>query len=177
MTFTFNFNVDNSDKENGDGETAVNNSLTKSEEATDKIEWKVSKEHFITDKHHQRAVRPENVESLRVGEDSLHYLDTESVSVGLSNSDYSGDLDAALTDNTDLVPGVYEVLYCLLLVQHNKSCLYQGGLKIWECSVDLVQYLHETRINTLQDKKVLELGCGAGLPGLLAHKYGASGKI
>ena len=120
MTFTFNFNVENSD--NGEGEAAVNNSLTKSEEATDKMEWKVSKEHFITDKHHQRAVRPENVESLRVGEDSLHYLDTESVSVGLSNSDYSGDLDAALTDNTDLVPGVYEVLYYLCSIT-NHVCI------------------------------------------------------
>eukprot|EP00980_Cylindrotheca_fusiformis_P024450 scaffold11926_cov126-Cylindrotheca_fusiformis.AAC.3 len=47
---------------------------------------------------------------------------------------------------TDLVPGVYE-----------------GGLKIWECSLDLCWYLEENDIPF--DGHVLELGCGQGLPG------------
>ena len=50
----------------------------------------------------------------------------------------------------------------------------QGGLKIWECSEDLVQYLHECKYS-FGGKLVLELGCGAGLPGLFALKHGATG--
>ena len=52
----------------------------------------------------------------------------------------------------------------------------QGGLKIWECSEDLARYLHDTDLQ-LRDKSVLELGCGAGLPGLLALTKGASGEL
>jgi hypothetical protein len=49
---------------------------------------------------------------------------------------------------TDLVPGVYE-----------------GGLKVWECSMDLCRYLHDhTKGIALRGQHVLELGCGHGLP-------------
>ena len=47
---------------------------------------------------------------------------------------------------TDLVPGIYE-----------------GGLKVWECSIDLCRYLVENDIDI--EGHVLELGCGQGLPG------------
>ncbi|CAL7950368.1 unnamed protein product [Xylocopa violacea] len=44
---------------------------------------------------------------------------------------------------------------------------YEGGLKIWECSYDLGQYLFENSIE-LRDKIVLDLGCGTGIVGLIA---------
>jgi len=47
----------------------------------------------------------------------------------------------------------------------------EGGAKIWECSIDLMKYMQET--NLFKDKLVMELGCGIGMPGLLAHKMGA----
>ena len=47
--------------------------------------------------------------------------------------------------NTDLVSGVYE-----------------GGLKVWECSMDLCRYFQENNITI--EGAVLELGCGHGLP-------------
>uniref|UniRef100_T1J8C9 protein-histidine N-methyltransferase n=1 Tax=Strigamia maritima TaxID=126957 RepID=T1J8C9_STRMM len=50
---------------------------------------------------------------------------------------------------------------------------YEGGLKIWEGSVDLCQYLITNKVQ-FHSKSVLELGCGAGLPGLYALKKGAS---
>ncbi|KAJ4466279.1 hypothetical protein J3R30DRAFT_3311244, partial [Lentinula aciculospora] len=51
---------------------------------------------------------------------------------------------------SDLVPGVYE-----------------GGLKTWECSLDLVDYLDANLdIDDLEGKEVLELGCSTGVPSL-----------
>ncbi|KAH7652014.1 Protein-histidine N-methyltransferase protein [Dioscorea alata] len=62
--------------------------------------------------------------------------------------------------NSDLVPGKYE-----------------GGLKLWEGSLDLVRTLW-TEIQQGQlsiiGKRVLELGCGHGLPGIFTCIEGAS---
>ncbi|KAF9593106.1 hypothetical protein IFM89_020170 [Coptis chinensis] len=62
--------------------------------------------------------------------------------------------------NSDLVPGKYE-----------------GGLKLWEGSLDLVKQLHlqiqEGQLS-LRGKRVLELGCGHGLPGIFMCLEGAS---
>ena len=66
----------------------------------------------------------------------------------------------ALKSNTDLIPSFYE-----------------GGLKIWECSLDLLSFLNKLTVEKkidFRDKKVLELGCGAGLPGIYACLKGAS---
>jgi hypothetical protein len=72
---------------------------------------------------------------------------------------------------SDLIPGIYE-----------------GGLKTWECSIDLCRYLYELYSTpsvenhssdgiTLalgSDGTTLELGCGHGLPGILVSLLGAS---
>lgn len=62
--------------------------------------------------------------------------------------------------NSDLVPGKYE-----------------GGLKLWEGSLDLARTLHsEVREGRLMlgGKRVLELGCGHGLPGIFTGLEGAA---
>eukprot|EP00794_Sanderia_malayensis_P008041 gene8041-8904_t len=55
------------------------------------------------------------------------------------------------------------------------SGIYEGGFKVWECSLDLVEFLHdnENQVNLL-NKDVLELGCGAGLPGIYCLLSGAN---
>ncbi|CAB1312408.1 unnamed protein product [Coregonus sp. 'balchen'] len=53
------------------------------------------------------------------------------------------------------------------------SGVYEGGLKVWECTYDLLELL-EREGETFGGKRVLDLGCGAGLLGLLALKRGAS---
>lgn len=69
---------------------------------------------------------------------------------------------AEATADSDLVSGVYE-----------------GGFKLWECAVDLCEYmLDEMHCNEepppLQGCRVIELGCGHGLPGIVALKAGAT---
>lgn len=61
--------------------------------------------------------------------------------------------------NSDLVPGKYE-----------------GGLKLWEGSLDLVKALRSEVGHghlAFTGKRVLELGCGHGLPGIFACLEGA----
>jgi len=62
---------------------------------------------------------------------------------------------AEIVDKSDLVPGVYE-----------------GGFKVWEGSVDLVDYLIKEKV-TLSGLKVMELGCGHAFPGMHAAMEGA----
>lgn len=70
--------------------------------------------------------------------------------------DVSGpDILTAAENSTDLIPLVYE-----------------GGLKIWECSIDLVEYLLESEMS-FDGKRVMEVGCGAGLPGIYVLLQGA----
>ncbi|XP_044295345.1 histidine protein methyltransferase 1 homolog [Varanus komodoensis] len=50
--------------------------------------------------------------------------------------------------------------------------VYEGGFKIWECTFDLIDYLSESEIQ-FAHKSVLDLGCGAGLLGIVALKGNA----
>ncbi|CUS08609.1 unnamed protein product [Tuber aestivum] len=58
-----------------------------------------------------------------------------------------------------------------------RTSLYEGGLKSWECSVDLVRHLAslDERIGP-GGKKVLELGCGTSFPSLFLFQTTLSAK-
>uniref|UniRef100_A0A7I4YCD4 protein-histidine N-methyltransferase n=1 Tax=Haemonchus contortus TaxID=6289 RepID=A0A7I4YCD4_HAECO len=51
--------------------------------------------------------------------------------------------------------------------------VYEGGFKIWECCFDLCQLVDEESAN-IHGKRVLELGCGAGLPAILCARRDAT---
>jgi hypothetical protein len=59
--------------------------------------------------------------------------------------------------------------------------VYEGGYKVWECSLDLAQFmLRETRNQILPSpstSSVIELGCGHGVPGMVALKLGYRGVV
>ncbi|NXU99944.1 MET18 methyltransferase, partial [Cettia cetti] len=68
----------------------------------------------------------------------------------LGDADSEGIVSKSVSSHSDLIPGVYE-----------------GGLKIWECTFDLLQYFSEAEID-FTNRTVLDLGCGAGLLGIVA---------
>jgi len=50
-----------------------------------------------------------------------------------------------------------------------------GGFKLWECAIDLVLYLQQNATTyPIHSKfqKVMELGCGHGVPGIFALNQG-----
>ncbi|TVU09299.1 hypothetical protein EJB05_42762, partial [Eragrostis curvula] len=105
---------------------------------------------------------PPAVEVLLSEESPVASSSLEPLVVGDSLSIYKGRVsttDVFGVKNSDLVPGKYE-----------------GGLKLWEGSLDLVKTLN-SEINDdkllLEGKRVLELGCGHGLPGIFAGLKGA----
>ena len=103
------------------------------------------------------SLHPMNNEVEYSGPSTLWYLNQESV-YGLLEASKPGDVTENLCE----------------LMKHSdlRSGVYEGGFKIWECSIDLVEFLASNNAN-LQDKDVLELGCGAGLPALYCLVCGA----
>ncbi|ETW07687.1 hypothetical protein H310_02144 [Aphanomyces invadans] len=67
-------------------------------------------------------------------------------------------------------------LASLLTTSDIQTGVYEGGFKLWECAVDLIQYLAANAPNLPVHNgwRVLELGCGHGLPGLHALQQGAA---
>ncbi|CAH1099324.1 unnamed protein product [Psylliodes chrysocephalus] len=65
----------------------------------------------------------------------------------------------------------------ILKAEQNHSdllpAIYEGGLKVWECTYDLLNYFKETP-NDFKDKFVLDLGCGAGILGIYLLINGAT---
>lgn len=51
--------------------------------------------------------------------------------------------------------------------------VYEGGLKTWECSMDLLHLLATRCLPTLQSDshRVLEIGCGSALPGIFCMQF------
>ncbi|KAG2452383.1 hypothetical protein HYH02_002629 [Chlamydomonas schloesseri] len=88
----------------------------------------------------------------------------------ISSDEAAAILKDSRVASSDLVPGKYE-----------------GGFKLWECAADLCKAVMaryglaaaelagaaELQHSQLQGKKVLELGCGHGLPGIVALMGGA----
>ncbi|NXY72843.1 MET18 methyltransferase, partial [Glareola pratincola] len=119
-----------------------------------KLCFKAAKEHDI----------PENLDKVlenKVVEraSDLYYVNMGVVETTcLDDADGEGIVSQSVSSHSDLIPGVYE-----------------GGLKIWECTFDLIDFFSEAEIQ-FANKSVLDLGCGAGLLGIVALK-GKAGKV
>ncbi|ETV86183.1 hypothetical protein, variant [Aphanomyces astaci] len=66
----------------------------------------------------------------------------------------------------------------LLITSDIQTGVYEGGFKLWEGAVDLIQYMTANAarfpVHAHGGWRVLELGCGHGLPGLHALQQGAA---
>lgn len=56
----------------------------------------------------------------------------------------------------------------------NLLALHAGGYKLWECSLDLAYFLaNDIETSDFPNMQVMELGCGQGIPGIVAQILGA----
>ncbi|TRY62816.1 hypothetical protein TCAL_04926 [Tigriopus californicus] len=125
--------------------------VLKKTEPTTKIDWLESKVHSIPKESESRDFPSLNIP---ISKDlTLKVIQSHEISAQLIESN---DNLTSVLGESDLQPGVYE-----------------GGLKIWECSEDLAKYLERDLPADLSSFRVLELGCGAALPGLVCLRRGA----
>ena len=89
--------------------------------------------------------------AIDIGKHSLRFVSPDFAATNVSNDDIT-----SLITSSDLRSGEYE-----------------GGLKVWECTFDLLDYLEDNNI-AFQANTVLDMGCGAGLLGIFAFLKGAS---
>ncbi|XP_070577866.1 histidine protein methyltransferase 1 homolog [Ptychodera flava] len=99
-------------------------------------------------------LRNRKPQEIKAGATSFRIVDSADVECKLKD-DKDGHLLKAIAQHSDLLPNVYE-----------------GGLKVWECCLDLVEFLADAGVS-FKDSRVLELGCGAALPGIFALQHGA----
>jgi len=149
MVFSFNFGSASSDQEKKKEKSL-------GDERSD-ISWRKAEEIFLDDSHLCALAKLPSYEQFELDRGtSINFVNSSIVCTLLKDSGYKGDLSPALgTEHSDLVPGTYE-----------------GGLKVWECSEDLARFLHTSPLE-MAGLKVLDLGCGAALPGLFCFSEGA----
>ncbi|XP_033104153.1 histidine protein methyltransferase 1 homolog [Anneissia japonica] len=108
-------------------------------------------------------INPDDIDVISVGNVKINYINSTGIEAEvkiehLEHHDEDNKTDhfvTAVSNHYDLISGVYE-----------------GGLKVWECCLDLANYLaHESTLWSKLD--VLELGCGAGIPGVYLMVKGA----
>lgn len=110
------------------------------------IKWLTAKEHRLNEEHLDRLSNLELYDQFIMENLNLLLVDGEEVGANVIAEKES----LTQTIDSDLVKGIYE-----------------GGLKIWECSIDLAKFLYQdVPKSDLEGKSILEIGCGAGLPGL-----------
>lgn len=142
MSFKFNFfGDDKENKENAQNDLKESNQKTKDATVINYIPSSIN-------------LLFSQWKELTVGSVKYYYMkdvDTSSISEDVlrSNTGDTGDKDGGL--NTDLIPGVYE-----------------GGFEVWECTVDLLNFLQNNIDVVRASPSVLDLGCGSGLLGICA---------
>ncbi|XP_034754225.1 histidine protein methyltransferase 1 homolog [Etheostoma cragini] len=163
MPFSFNFDVparatnqddvDGKELQNGKKDT----SARAMEDETKPAEpVKEAKEHFLLSDP-QLLLRDAVSETVIIGTlPPLHFLnETVFEKTASEREDGENILSRTAEQRSDLISGVYE-----------------GGLKVWECTYDLLELIEKDG-ETFGGKAVLDLGCGAGLLGILSLQRGA----
>ncbi|KAJ3610514.1 hypothetical protein NHX12_022606 [Muraenolepis orangiensis] len=160
MSFTFNFDVHAQSVAPGDGggrDVIVKDKAdTKHAAAAEHI--KEALEHLPPSDPGGSLLADAVSETVRVGSlpPLLFLNETVLEKTASEREDEEEILSRTADERSDLISGVYE-----------------GGLKVWECTYDLLEWV-DSDGETFGNKSILDLGCGAGLLGILALKRGAS---
>ncbi|XP_012059702.1 PREDICTED: histidine protein methyltransferase 1 homolog [Atta cephalotes] len=119
-------------------------------EQKDKLEWiSASKLEITPEQIEAKCEAYYYTETEVLSGCNLKLIRTDKVTQDLTDQNCQNIIEAE-SKHSDLIPAKYE-----------------GGLKIWECTFDLGQYILEKEIE-LKDKLVMDLGCGVGVIGLLS---------
>ncbi|RUS80020.1 hypothetical protein EGW08_012228 [Elysia chlorotica] len=169
MSFLFNFASDEDASERGTDSFNPNIGLGEGNSDGETIHKKTdttfSEAKEVTDFCDDELISKFELLGVEFGQNCLKIVDTSKLGdLILKDEKFksfanSENLVAALSASSDLVAGVYE-----------------GGLKMWECGDDLTHFLISHPVGQaieLKGKSILELGCGAGLPGVYCCTRGA----
>ncbi|XP_032302310.1 histidine protein methyltransferase 1 homolog [Coturnix japonica] len=155
MDFRFNFfpDEDESKEPSADNETQPCSPTQQDERQPERKGCiKAAKEHRVPEDISE-VLRNKVLETAS----GLHYVNMAVVEMTCRDGSHEEDIvSKSVSSHSDLIPGVYE-----------------GGMKIWECTYDLMDFLAEAEIR-FNNKTVLDLGCGAGLLGIVALKGDAA---
>ncbi|XP_049823386.1 histidine protein methyltransferase 1 homolog isoform X2 [Aethina tumida] len=144
--FKFNFNQDISEEND--------RNVTNSESTT--IQWNKSRQilpghlepiNTIINSNKSNTIIFNNIE--------IEYLASTDVLRYLQNKQENFSVISAEQNHSDLITAIYE-----------------GGLKIWECTYDLLDYISSEKLE-FEGKNVLDLGCGSGIVGLVTFLQGS----
>lgn len=143
-TFKFGFQIQESQEE-----------IKEAVISTDKIQQEETLKRQVVEHFSSKYFTTTGSCSYTVCDHSINYItlnDVKSTVTLPNSSNYVDDISTLISctekSHTDLIPGLYE-----------------GGLKIWECTYDLLERMSKWNF---EGKKVLDLGCGAGLLGINA---------
>ena len=139
-----------------------------------------AKEIVISNVHAERANDFPKC-NIQIANSTFQLIDCKHVEQILGTEQVESDVNAAIKLNSDVIKGVYEGMWlldkctvCGSFIHLPTTHLFpKGGLKVWECTSDLISYLDQNLVSFV-DQKVIDLGCGAGLLGIYALKNGAS---
>ncbi|XP_044755264.1 histidine protein methyltransferase 1 homolog [Coccinella septempunctata] len=145
--FTFGFSRDENDK-------VVEN--IKSSKECEEVEIKTSRELKAQEFEKIDEYLKSYSLTYKTYKEKMRFIDNIDVVLELLTSeDDLSQIIKAEEKHSDLLPGIYE-----------------GGCKIWECTHDLINFIENEQKN-LFERKVLDLGCGAGLIGIMCMIKGA----
>ncbi|XP_038209761.1 histidine protein methyltransferase 1 homolog [Zerene cesonia] len=115
------------------------------------IEWLKSEKIEVTDQTENLETIAKYAKMFMCGSVEIGHILTNQLQIVLKN-DTDNVVELAEKEHSDLIEGKYE-----------------GGLKIWECTYDLIEYLEENNI-CLENRNVIDLGCGSGILGIYAFQ-------
>lgn len=156
--FRFNFTADLT-SEKGEGKIYISGNFKTwynfLDAETREVQCAPSKEIFPDENIKAFALSATACEATKCGDVTIKHVLPKAVLQYMIKNNIQSSVLAAESSHSDLLTGFYE-----------------GGLKVWECTFDLLNFFNAENCN-FDQKQILDLGCGGGLLGIYALFKGA----